>query len=242
MVVVDFDPTSVARYTQHYNIVAVDVLRATSTMIVALANGTSSVIVCAEVEDALSFRKSPQCLLVGERKAVKIDGFDFTNSPYDLSQESLIGRDLVLTTTTGTKLITNSRQARHVLIGSTLNYLAVVNKMVTLGGDWAIIGAGSHGDFRDEDKVGCALIANCYLRASCCHTSKELRHFINQYTTSIGDIIQASVSSRKLKSLGRQCDIDFVIDHTGQYFVVPVLTKSMSDQIAICKNEGGKSA
>ena len=62
--------------------IVVDVLRATSTIAQALASGYERVLCCAEIEDALALRAElPDSLVGGERKAVRIEGFDVGASP-----------------------------------------------------------------------------------------------------------------------------------------------------------------
>ena len=158
-ILIDFDPNSAKQYVEKgYNIVVVDVLRATSTIIVALVKGAKEVIPCAEVEEARKFRYSHDAVLVGERHAQIIEGFNFTNSPYDLNTENLHQKTVAITTSTGTKLLSECSGAKHILISSTLNAKSVAKEMKKIGGKWAVIGAGSHGEFRPEDQVGCALV------------------------------------------------------------------------------------
>ncbi len=227
-IVIDFDPSCAYKYVDRYNIVTVDVLRATSTIIIAMEMGADKVIVCSKIEDALKIKNNDKQILVGERQAVIVEGFDYTNSPFDLSKVNLKEKEVILTTSTGTRLIINCQSAANVLIGSTLNSQAVAKKMLEIGGDWVIIGSGSHGEFRDEDKVGCALIANELLKLdqykySC---SEETMAFIQTYSRNIQNYIENSTSSTKLRKLGRNCDIDFVINQINNYKIVPLLKKS----------------
>jgi len=70
-------------------VVVIDVLRATSVMITALKNGCKEVIPVREIEDALSLvgDNREKYILGGERMAMKIEGFDFSNSPLDYTRE-----------------------------------------------------------------------------------------------------------------------------------------------------------
>lgn len=107
-IIIDFDPSSAKKYvTNKYNIVVVDVLRATSTIIVALSQGARKIIPCVEIEEAEYYQKSAQAVLVGERKAEKVPGFDYTNSPFELSKVNLIDKIIAITTSTGTSLSMN---------------------------------------------------------------------------------------------------------------------------------------
>ncbi len=221
-VTIDFDPGRAKKYVhQSFHIVVVDVLRATSTIIVALSKKAKEVIPCAEIEEARSYKLSHNALLVGERKAEKIQGFDFTNSPFDLAKEDLSNRVIAMTTSTGTRLISECLGAPRILIGSTINAKAVAQKMAENKTKWAVIGAGSHGEFRAEDQVGCALIAKHYSDLTGVKIDSEVHAITDTFTKNIETHIRMSPSSQKLMKIGRQCDIDFVINSTDNYILVP---------------------
>ena len=210
---------------QGYNIVAVDVLRATSTIVVALERGAKEVIPCAEVAEAETFRGQPGILLAGERKGEMIPGFDFTNSPDDLSREELSGKCIVLTTSDGTRLITQASDAEVVFAASTLNHEAVAAAILEFGGNWALIGAGSSGDFRPEDKVGCALVGKTLLESGYFRKNEGLDAFIREFTTNWASIILNSLSVQKLHKIGRAADVKFVIEKTNMYRSTPRVVK-----------------
>ena len=223
MLIIDFDPKSAPQYVkQGYSIVVVDVLRATSTIIVAIERGAQKIFPCVEIEDTIALRNSHGALLAGERGGEKIKDFDFTNSPHDLSQNTLCNLTIAITTSTGTKLIAASTGSPNILIGSTLNAKSVAQKMKMLDSKWAIIGAGSHGEFRPEDKVGCALIALHYLEETNFIPTQETMRFVKEYSSNIEHHITHSPSTEKLLRLGRARDVNFVLKNVNQYTQVPV--------------------
>ncbi len=215
-----------------FNIVAIDVLRATSTIAVALFCGAEEVIPCAEVEEALQYRQDKNVVLAGERKGQIIPGFDYTNSPHDLSKINLEGKKVVLTTSDGTRLITYAAAAEKVLIASTLNYEAVAQAILGFGGDWALIGAGSSGDFRPEDKVGCALVGQLLKASGTYEIGEEDQSFIDTYSTDWQQHILGSLSTQKLRAIDRNVDVEFVIDAANNYPIVPHAKKN-NDQVSI---------
>src|SRR6059058_3371283 len=105
--------------------IVVDVLRATSTIAQALASGYERVLCCAEIEDARALRAElPDSLLGGERKAVRVEGFDVGASPREFLDAR--ARTLILSTTNGTRAILETgRRCERVLLGSLLNLSAV---------------------------------------------------------------------------------------------------------------------
>ena len=131
--------------------VVVDVLRATSTMAQALAAGYRRVLCCAEIEEARSLRAELRDALVGgERKAVRIEGFDVGASPREFLEAR--AETLILTTTNGTRTILAAADAcEEVLLGSLLNLDAVVRAVRERGRDVVVVCAGFQGAFALDD-------------------------------------------------------------------------------------------
>jgi len=131
--------------------IAVDVLRASSTICAALAAGFDAVECVAEVEDALA-RRGDGVLLAGERDCVRIDGFDLGNSPAEVAAEARAGR-LVLSTTNGTRLLVAAAEhSGRVLVGSLANLAAVAAAARALAPEHvAILCAGVEGAFALDD-------------------------------------------------------------------------------------------
>src|SRR5712691_5606476 len=101
--------------------IVVDVLRATSTIAQALASGYRRVLCCTEIEDARALRAQiPDSLLGGERKAVRIQGFDVGASPREFLEPR--AETLILSTTNGTRtILAAASRCDEVLLGSLLN-------------------------------------------------------------------------------------------------------------------------
>jgi len=112
-------------------VVIIDVLRATSTIITALANGCESVIPAADKEEALRLRvNEPGSLLGGEINARIIEGFDLGNSPLEYTPEKVGGRRIILTTTNGTKAIRAAAGARLAFMAAFLNIESVAHTIL----------------------------------------------------------------------------------------------------------------
>jgi 2-phosphosulfolactate phosphatase len=110
-------------------IIVLDLLRATTSIITALANSARSVTPVQTIKKALELKKEhPDYILVGERNSVKPQGFNFGNSPLSLTAENVRNKNLVMTTTNGTKALIQSHGAKWVLIGAFLNADAVAKK------------------------------------------------------------------------------------------------------------------
>jgi len=129
--------------------IVVDVLRATSTIAQALAAGYDRVLCCAEIDEARSLRAElPSSLVGGERKAVRIDGFDLGASPRDFQEAR--AETLILTTTNGTRaILETAKHCEDIVLGSLLNLDAVA---AAVGGRDAVVAcAGFQGAFALDD-------------------------------------------------------------------------------------------
>ncbi|HEV8602937.1 MAG TPA: 2-phosphosulfolactate phosphatase [Gaiellaceae bacterium] len=132
--------------------IAVDVLRATSTIAQALASGYERVFCCAEIEDASALREElGEGLLGGERNAVRIEGFDVGASPREFVGEPR-ARTVIFSTTNGTRAILEAAaRCGEVLLGSLLNLDAVAAAARGGGEDVVIVCAGFQGAFALDD-------------------------------------------------------------------------------------------
>ncbi len=131
--------------------IVVDVLRATSTIAQALAGGYARVLCCAEVEEARALRaEQGNGILAGERRCVRIPGFDLGNSPSEFVQAA--GETLILTTTNGTRaILAAAARCERVVAASLLNLDAIVRTARRSGGDAAVYCAGVKGEFALDD-------------------------------------------------------------------------------------------
>ncbi len=108
--------------------VVVDVLRATTTMVSALAAGARAVVPCLTVEDARRLASSyppGKVVLGGERGGLPIEGFDLGNSPAEYTPQVVADKTVVLTTTNGTKALVHCQAASEIAIGAFVNLSAV---------------------------------------------------------------------------------------------------------------------
>jgi 2-phosphosulfolactate phosphatase len=131
--------------------VVIDVIRATSTICQALAAGYERVFCTAEVDEARALREQLGTgFLGGERKAVRIDGFDLGNSPREYLEPA--GETLVLSTTNGTRAVVAAAQrCERVYIASLLNVAAVVDASREAGEDVVVVCAGVQGTLALDD-------------------------------------------------------------------------------------------
>jgi 2-phosphosulfolactate phosphatase len=133
--------------------VVIDVLRATTTIVHALAAGAREVIPCGEIEQARRIAgqyPADQVVLGGERGGIAIDGFDLGNSPQEYTPQRIRGKSLVITTTNGTPAMIRAQGAATILLAAFVNVSAVCKRLQGLP-SIHILCAGTEDEYGDDD-------------------------------------------------------------------------------------------
>jgi 2-phosphosulfolactate phosphatase len=149
--------------------VVFDVLRATSTMLEALANGAAAVHPVADIPEALAWKtRMPEVLMAGERDGLRIHGaltggveFDLGNSPREFTAARVAGRRIVMTTTNGTRALKACRHAHEVMIASFANLAATAARLAHIAPEHLMLvcaGTGEHASY--EDVLGAGALAD----------------------------------------------------------------------------------
>jgi len=148
-----FSPYLYPIYHNEENIVVIiDIFRATSAICTAFEYGVEKIITVATVDEARKYKE--QGYLTGaERDAIKLDGFDYGNSPFHYKGEHVKGKTIVLTTTNGTQAIEAARNAYMVVIGSFLNIDALCNWLVSSKRPVLLLCSGWKNKFNLEDAL-----------------------------------------------------------------------------------------
>jgi 2-phosphosulfolactate phosphatase len=136
--------------------VVIDVLRAATTIVHALAAGCTAVCPCAEVEEARELAgqmRAGRVLLGGERGGVPLPGFDLGNSPREYTTKICRGNTLVFTTTNGTQALLCAAEAERTLVAGFVNYSAVCEQIRQDPRPLHIICAGTDGAVALEDTL-----------------------------------------------------------------------------------------
>jgi 2-phosphosulfolactate phosphatase len=214
--------------------IVVDVLRATSTITQALAHGYERVLCTEEIEHARELAAGiPGSKLAGERKTVRIEGFDFGNSPAELRSHPPAGT-LVLTTTNGTKLLlAAAARCERVLVGSLLN-LSAVAQAAHGERDVMVMCAGVLGELTLDDAYCAGRIAEAI--GGDHHDSAAAAIRLAQSFDHSLDGLNASQSARNLHRSGLEADIEdcareSVLD------TVPVFTRMVDGAAEVVASE-----
>jgi 2-phosphosulfolactate phosphatase len=142
-------------------VAVIDVLRASTTIATALAHGAKAVIPFESSEEAVTRSKQLErgaFRLGGERRMLKMEGFDLGNSPLEHTAEAVEGKTVLLTTTNGTKALLAVQGARDVVVASYVNLTGVTTMLRAAlrgGADITLVCAGQDRQFALED-AACA--------------------------------------------------------------------------------------
>ncbi|MBH8574784.1 2-phosphosulfolactate phosphatase family protein [Nostocaceae cyanobacterium CENA369] len=150
--------------------IAVDVLRATSTMATVLAGGGEAVQVFSDLDQLLEVSEqwpAQKRLRAGERGGAKVAGFELGNSPLDCTPELVEGRRLFISTTNGTRALQRVQDSPVVLAAAFINRAAVVQYLLEKQPEtvW-IVGSGWEGSFSLEDTACAGAIAHSLVEKS----------------------------------------------------------------------------
>jgi 2-phosphosulfolactate phosphatase len=146
-------------------VVILDVLRASSAICTAFANGAASVIPVAEVEEARDY-KSKGYLVAAERDGYVLDFADFGNSPFNFTKELVSGKTIVYSTTNGTGIINLTRSAYMTVIGSFINISSLTKWLIKQDRDVLLMCAGWKNRFNIEDTICAGAIAGLLMQSN----------------------------------------------------------------------------
>lgn len=194
-------------------IVVVDVVRATTTAVTAVAQGRR----CFTAPSVAAARRRAgqleRPLLAGEIGGIVPEGFDLNNSPAAIAARSDVERPLVLVSSSGTPLIHAAALSGTVYLGSLRNARYTGLWLAGRHARVAIVAAASHGEFREEDRVCCALVAGELLDAGYTAEDGSTAALVRRWRAASPDAWLVSDSVRYLRATGQIDDLDFIVAH-----------------------------
>lgn len=143
--------------------VIIDVFRAYTTAAYLFANQAEKIFIVSKVETARKLKEElNNPVLIGERKGIKIEDFDFNNSPYFISQHNFMGKEIILSTSAGTKGIIAAENAAEIITGSFVNIAAAAEYIKSQKPEIvSLVAMGNNGvSEADEDNLYADQLAN----------------------------------------------------------------------------------
>jgi 2-phosphosulfolactate phosphatase len=212
-------------------VVVIDVLRATTTMVHALAAGAVEVAPFLNVDDAqrLAEQVGEKAVLGGERGGVPIPGFDLGNSPAEYTRDRVGGKTVVFTTTNGTRALERCKLAKRVLIGAFANFSALCQEL-TDAREVAIVCAGTDGHVTREDTLLAGAIVADLAREKLAQLNDQALLAADAWQTAVrlltdrplGMMLRDSRGGRNLIETGQENDIDLAAQ-IDRFDIVPEL-------------------
>jgi 2-phosphosulfolactate phosphatase len=198
-----------------YAVVAIDVIRATTTAITAVASGRRCFPVPSVEAAELVKRELANPLLAGEVAGHLPEDFEVNNSPAEMAMRMDIQRPLVLLSSSGTKLIHAARESEFTYLACFRNHSALSQHLIDLHAKVALIGAGTRGEFREEDQICCAWIARELIAAGFEPENERTSSIVAQWGTAAADACLCSRSAEYLSKSGQTPDLDFTLEHVN---------------------------
>jgi len=193
----------------------IDQLRATSTIVTALAHGAAACYAVGSVEDARRLKRSkPEALLAGERGGLPPEGFDLGNSPRAFTPEVVEGREIILTTTNGTGALAACRGAETIVAASLLNLSAVASVLSEGAVPRVLLCAGTGRDFSFEDAIVAGAVAEDIAPG---HPAAAIYRAVRAQLPSV---LRRTVNGRRLIALGLEEDIAWSLQR-DRFPIVP---------------------
>ena len=205
-------------------VVVADIFRATSCIVSGLATGVQSITPVASVEECRALGTQGYTT-AGERQGIKIEDFDFGNSPFSYMSEAAKGKNVAMTTTNGTRAINCSLGAKQVVVGAFLNLNAVAKYLVDQQQDVLLFSAGWRGRFSMEDTLFTGALAEALINHGFEPAFDDTLAALQLYKQAKGNLMEYLAEAnhlQRLKRLGNEKDIEFCLQ-IDEFDVVPVL-------------------
>lgn len=199
-----------------YAVVAIDVIRATTTAITGVALGRRC-FTAPTVDAAFSLAaRMRDPLLVGEVGGVMPLGFELQNSPMLLEGRADIERPMILLSTSGTRLIDKYKQRDAVYLACLRNLDATTHHLTANHPKVVLIGAGSRGEFREEDQLCCAWIAEKLIGVGGYLPENGITaEIVERWRGAPLDRICDGNSAAYLRRSGQEGDLHFILTHVN---------------------------
>jgi 2-phosphosulfolactate phosphatase len=210
-------------------VVVVDILRATTSIVTALANGAKAVVPAATSEEAVRLTANLEkngYVLAGERKSLRIEGFALGNSPREMTPEAVGGKTIYLATTNGTPALVATQGGEPVLVAAAVNFSAVAEQARTLfaaRGDLVIVCAGREKQFALEDAYAAGRLVKAIRkgrRSVALNDGAAVALELATRYAGWGNALDASDAARQLREVDLADDVAFSAK-ADRFTVVP---------------------
>lgn len=161
--------------------VIIDVFRAFTVEAYLVNNGVEKLIPVGDKQIAYDYKeKYKDCILIGERRGIMLEGFDYGNSPTQIEKIDFSGKTVVHTTSSGTQGIANAKNAKEILTGSLVNAKAIAEYIKMQNPkDVSLVCMGNGGEFEAKEDTLCAEYIKSLLEGKKPNLDKEIENLKN---------------------------------------------------------------
>lgn len=161
--------------------VIIDVFRAFTVEAYLVNNGVQKLIPVGDKQIAYDYKeKNKDCLLIGERRGIMLEGFDYGNSPSQIEKIDFSGKTVVHTTSSGTQGLANAHNAKEILTGSLVNAKAIAEYIKMQNPkDVSLVCMGNGGEFEAKEDTLCAEYIKSLLEGKKPNLDKEIEDLKN---------------------------------------------------------------
>lgn len=208
-------------------VVVIDILRASSAMCTAFANGATAIIPVADVSEAKDY-KARGYLVAAERDGYVLDFADFGNSPFNFTKEKVEGKTIVYSTTNGTGIINLASSAHMTVIGSFLNIGALTRWLIRQERNVLLFCAGWKNKFNIEDTVCAGAISEKLMESNLYSTICDSTLAAMDLWVMAGPDLSGYIDKAAQRTRLRDKNLDDCIDFC--------LSFDFTDKIPVMKN------
>lgn len=201
-------------------VVAIDVIRATTTAITAVSQGRRCFPVTSVQAAHELAAKLDAPLLIGELGGEKPPSFDINNSPAALAARTDTHRPVILLSSSGTQLLDSLRMHNPVYVACFRNFAAIANELKNSRLDTTLLGAGTLGEFREEDQMCCAWIADELTQSGYEPANRSTADIVLKWRRTNPDACLAGKSAKFLTRTNQLQDLRFILSSVNDLNLV----------------------
>jgi 2-phosphosulfolactate phosphatase len=196
-----------------WTVVGIDVIRATTTAVTAVAAGRRCFPV-ASLEEAVPLAaRLANPLLVGELGGNRPFGFHLQNSPAEIARPVALERAVILLSTSGTAMLTAAARRSRTYVGCLRNVTAQAEQLVAEHDRVLLLAGESRGEFREEDRLCCGRLGRLLLEAGYEPRDLFVEELIKRWGDAPDDAFLDGHSVQYLRATGQMHDVEFILDH-----------------------------
>jgi 2-phosphosulfolactate phosphatase len=213
--------------------VIIDVLRASTSIITALANGCRGILPVSEIDEAkqLAQQFPPESILLGgERNEMPIPGFDLSNSPLEYTADKVIEKRIIFTSSNGAKLFNYIRDAHKAIVAGFVNVTASSEFIIEHNADVSIMCAGKNRLFGIEDAVCGGMIVDKILNKTSVYLNLNdgavaAQRLYLSYADNITEMLYQTSHGKRLVEIGSEQDIK-ACGQLDSFNTIPILRQN----------------